>query len=68
MLLVVILTASAAAQENPQNDLTELELSRRLITALERENVALKDRLAAEKEANRLLAELNAARKSEPRH
>lgn len=44
---------------------TELEASRVLIGALERENAALKTRLEAEKQTTRLLDELNATRKSE---
>lgn len=60
MLLVAILTASAAAQSND-----ELNLANRLIDALERENAALKTRLDTERSANAILIELNETRKSE---
>ena len=43
----------------------ELEASRALIDALERENAALKTRLESEKQAAKLLEELNATRRSE---
>ncbi len=73
MLLAVSFSVTAAAQTNvgatpsgiPAGDAKELELSRRLIDALELENAALKTRLATELETTRVLTELNEARKSE---
>ena len=65
MLLVVLLATAAAAQQNAETKPSELELSQRLIAALERENAALKQRLDTEKTSNALLTELNETRKSE---
>ena len=48
-----------------QNSTEELRLADRLIEALERENAALKTRLATEQQANAVLKELNETRKSE---
>lgn len=65
MLLGVLLTASAAGQSNEAEHSDELALSRRLIAALERENAALRERLATERSANAMLIELNETRKAE---
>lgn len=61
----MLLATVAAAQQNAETKPTELELSQRLIAALERENAALKQRLDTEKTSNELLTELNETRKSE---
>lgn len=71
MLLGVLFTATAAGQSNPAEPpppasvAMELELSRRLVDALERENAALKESLATTRAASAVLTELNAARKAE---
>ena len=63
----VRVTASAVQDGTPKGvTLTEeLRLADRLISALERENTALKERLATEQSANAVLKELNETRKSE---
>ena len=59
------MATAAAAQQSAEAKPSELELSQRLIAALERENAALKQRLDTEKASNALLTELNETRKSE---
>jgi hypothetical protein len=70
MLLAASFSVTATAQTDVRatpsaGDARELELSRRLIDALESENAALKTRLATEMVTTRVLIELNEARKSE---
>ncbi len=61
MLLAAIFSGSAAGQERDD----DIAVTDRLIEALERENAALRQRLATEQKANALLAEINETRKAE---
>ncbi|HMO82025.1 MAG TPA: hypothetical protein PKD24_14640 [Pyrinomonadaceae bacterium] len=61
ILLAAIFSGSAAGQERDD----DIAVADRLIEALERENAALRQRLATEQKANALLAEINETRKAE---